>query len=76
MTQSETDVSQILKYFDYNKDGRISYMEFVTAITGEMREEVINLLKQKWAQIEEKSGTKIDGKILKKYLDASFHPDV
>ena len=65
-----------MKYFDVNKDGRVSYVEFVTAITGKFPEDIAELLKQKWTQIEEKEGTKIDGKILKKYLDASHHPDV
>ena len=65
-----------MKYFDINKDGRVSYIEFVTAITGEFPQDLSELLKQKWAQIEEKEGTKIDVKLLKKYLVASLHPDV
>jgi len=64
-----------MKYFDKSKDGRVSYSEFVSAITGDLPDDCIQLLRQKWAAIEEKDGSKIDGKILKKYYDASFHPD-
>jgi len=35
---SEVEVSQILKYFDTNKDGKLSFDEFLRAIRGELNE--------------------------------------
>jgi len=65
-----------MKHFDTSNDGRISYSEFVNAITGDIAPEHQEILKKKWEQIEAKNGTKIDAKILKKYYDPSCHPDV
>ena len=33
---NELEASQCLKYFDTNKDGKISFMEFLGAVRGEL----------------------------------------
>lgn len=35
---SEVEVSQILKYFDTNRDGKLSFDEFLRAIRGDLNE--------------------------------------
>lgn len=41
---SEVEVQQILKYFDTNKDGKLSFDEFLRAIRGDLNERRLKMV--------------------------------
>ena len=49
---SELEVSQCLKYFDTNKDGKISFVEFLGAIRGELDEERRDVVHQAFFSVD------------------------
>jgi hypothetical protein len=44
LTLSEIEVTQIVKFFDTNKDGQISFDEFLRAIRGDLNQRRLNMV--------------------------------
>ena len=58
MSLSELEVSQVLKYFDSNGDGKISFEEFLTAVRGDLSEARRDIVHQAFFSVDRSmSGT-------------------
>lgn len=72
---SDMEVTQIVKYFDTNRDGKISFDEFLRAIRGDLNDRRTNMVHMAY-KVLDKSG---DGLVtlddIMKAYDASHHPD-
>jgi len=49
---SEIEVTQIVKYFDTNKDGKISFDEFLRAIRGDLNARRLNMVHQAYRVLD------------------------
>jgi len=72
---SDLEVTAIVKYFDKNKDGKISFDEFLRAVWGDLNERRRNLVHLAYSKLDKNGdGTvKIDDLLIT--YDASQHPD-
>ena len=72
---SDQEVTQIVKYFDTNRDGKISFDEFLRAIRGELNDRRTDLVHMAY-KVLDKSG---DGLVtlddVMTAYDATCHPD-
>jgi len=73
---SDLEVTAIVKYFDKNKDGKISFDEFLRAIRGDLNDRRRGLVRMAYAKLDKnKDGLVTIEDVLLAY-DASQHPDV
>jgi len=49
---SEVEISQILKYFDTNRDGKLSFDEFLRAIRGELNDRRAQMVNMAYAVLD------------------------
>lgn len=72
---SEIEVTQIVKYFDTNKDGAISFDEFLRAIRGDLNERRRNMVHQAYRVLDKDGSGQVTLEDIRIAYDVSFHPD-
>ena len=56
LTLSEIEVTQIVKHFDTNKDGQLSFDEFLRAIRGSLNARRLDMVHQAYAVLDKDGG--------------------
>ena len=75
LTLSEIEVTQIVKHFDSNKDGQLSFDEFLRAIRGELNARRLDMVHQAYAVLDKDGSGQVNLKDIEIAYDVSFHPD-
>ena len=69
------DMERLFKYFDKNRDGRISYDEFLVAIRGDMNDRRTDLVKLAYEKLDKNGDQTVNLEDMRIAYDVSFHPD-
>lgn len=72
---SEAEVSAILKHFDTNRDGKLSFDEFLRAIRGDMNERRTNMVMQAYRVLDKDGSGQVTIADIEMAYDVSQHPD-
>ena len=72
---SDIEVTQIVKYFDSNNDGQLSFNEFLRAIRGDLNERRCNMVHQAYAVLDKDGSGQVTLKDIEMAYEVSFHPD-
>ena len=72
---SDDEVSAVVKYFDTNKDGKISFDEFLRAIRGDLNENRQNMVHMAYAVLDKSGDGVVTIDDIMMAYDASYHPD-
>lgn len=72
---SEIEVTQIVKHFDTNKDGQISFDEFLRAIRGELNDRRRNMVHLAYRVLDKDGSGQVTLDDIRIAYDVSFHPD-
>ena len=72
---SDIEVTQIVKYFDTNKDGQLSFNEFLRAIRGDLNERRLGMVHQAYRVLDKDGSGQVTLKDIEMAYDVSFHPD-
>jgi len=72
---SDLEVNAIVKYFDKDKNGKISFDEFMRAIRGELNERRLKLIHMAFAVLDRSGDGIVTLKDLLMSYDATQHPD-
>ena len=75
LTLSEIEVTQIVKHFDFNKNGQLSFDEFLRAIRGKLNARRLDMVHQAYAVLDKDGTGQVNLKDIKIAYDVSFHPD-
>ena len=75
LTLSEIEVTQIVKYFDTNKDGKISFDEFLRAIRGDLNPRRNSLVEMAFKILDKDGSGEVTLKDISEAYDVSSHPD-
>ena len=69
------DMERLFKYFDKNRDGRVSYDEFLRAIRGDLNERRAGLVQLAYAKLDKNGDQTVNIEDMKIAYDVSCHPD-
>lgn len=69
------DMDRLFKYFDKNRDGRVSYDEFLRAIRGDLNDRRAGLVQLAYAKLDKNGDQTVNLEDMKIAYDVSFHPD-
>lgn len=72
---SEIEVNQIVKHFDTNKDGKLSFDEFLRAIRGELNERRAGLVDQAYSVLDKNGDYLVTIADIEMAYNVDFHPD-
>ena len=75
LTLSEIEVTQIVKHFDSNKDGQLSFDEFLRAIRGELNARRLDMVHQAYRVLDKDGSGQVTIEDIRIAYDVSFHPD-
>ena len=75
LTLSEIEVTQIVKHFDTNKDGQLSFDEFLRAIRGALNDRRLNMVHQAYRVLDKDGSGQVTIDDIRMAYDVSFHPD-
>lgn len=75
LTLSEIEVTQIVKHFDSNKDGQLSFDEFLRAIRGELNARRLDMVHQAYRVLDKDGSGQVTIEDIRMAYDVSFHPD-
>jgi len=75
MNLSELEVTQIVKYFDTNKDGKISFDEFLRAIRGALNDRRQSLVLLAYQKLDKDGSGQVTIEDIEAIYDPSCHPD-
>ena len=75
LTLSEIEVTQIVKHFDTNKDGQLSFDEFLRAIRGSLNARRLDMVHQAYAVLDKDGSGQVTIDDIRIAYDVSFHPD-
>ncbi len=70
------EADQIFSIFDHNRNGYLSFDEFITVILGDFPAYRVNIVKQAFAFLDRDSDGYLDIDEVKARFDPSRHPDV
>ena len=73
---SEQEVTAIIKNFDTNKDGKLSFDEFLRAIRGDLNQRRRDMVHLAYAVLDKDGSGIVTIADVEIAYDASFHPDV
>lgn len=65
-----------MKHFDTNRDGKISFDEFLRAVRGELNPHRLKFVKMAYAKLDKNGDGTVTLADLRDTYDVSFHPDV
>lgn len=69
-------MKQLLKVFDKNNDNVIDYDEFLRGVAGQMNNSRVAVVKRAFQKLDEDGSGAITLQDVKKFYDASKHPEV
>lgn len=72
---SDIEVTQIVKHFDTNKDGQLSFDEFLRAIRGNLNARRLDMVHQAYKVLDKDGSGQVTIEDIKIAYDVSFHPD-
>ena len=72
---SEIEVTQIVKNFDTNKDGQLSFDEFLRAIRGSLNQRRLDMVHQAYRVLDKDGSGQVTIDDIRMAYDVSFHPD-
>jgi len=72
----DEEVTAIVKYFDTNKDGKISFDEFLRAVRGELNDRRTDLVHLAYKKLDATGDGIVKTEDIVKIYDASHHEDV
>lgn len=72
---SEGEITQIVKNFDTNMDGKLSFDEFMRAIRGDMNARRTDMVHQAYKVLDKDGSGQVTIKDIEMAYDVSFHPD-
>lgn len=72
---SDDEVSAIVKYFDTNKDGKISFDEFLRAVRGDLNKRRIEMVHMAYNVLDKSGDGLVTLSDIMDIYDVSFHPD-
>lgn len=75
LSLSELEITQIVKYFDTNNDGKISFEEFLRAIRGELNARRRSLVHLAYKKLDKNGNGLVTIEDIEIAYDPSFHPD-
>jgi len=75
LTLSEIEITQIIKYFDTNKDGKLSFDEFLRAIRGDLNARRRDMVHQAYAVLDKDGSGQVTIKDIEIAYKVDFHPD-
>lgn len=73
---SEQEVTAIIKHFDTNKDGKLSFDEFLRAIRGDLNERRKDMVMQAYRVLDKDGSGMVTIADIEMAYDASYHPEV
>jgi Ca2+-binding EF-hand superfamily protein len=73
---SPLDMERLFKFFDKNRDGRVSYDEFLRALRGDLNERRAGLVRLAYAKLDRNGDQTVNIEDMRIAYDTSFHPDV
>ncbi len=68
-------MKSIVKYFDKDRNGKISFDEFMRALRGEMNERRLGMVKLAFGQLDKKNRGVVTLNDLLEIYDVTHHPD-
>ena len=71
---SEIEVSQIVKHFDTNRDGKISFDELLRALRGSLNDRRQKAVNDAWAKIDRRRDGAVELQVLEGFFRAAQHP--
>ena len=75
MNFSEIEVTQIVKHFDTNKDGMLSFDEFLRAIRGSLNQRRLDMVHQAYRVLDKDGSGQVTIDDIRIAYDVSYHPD-
>mmetsp|Transcript_1949 Transcript_1949/g.231 ORF Transcript_1949/g.231 Transcript_1949/m.231 type:complete len:115 (+) Transcript_1949:1005-1349(+) len=72
---SPMDLDRLFRYFDKNRDGRISYDEFLRCLRGDLNDRRRNLIGLAYQKLDRTHDGKVNIEDMRVAYDVSFHPD-
>ena len=75
LSLSEIEVTQIVKHFDTNKDGQLSFDEFLRAIRGDLNPRRRNMVHQAYRVLDKDGSGQVTIADIRIAYDVSFRPD-
>ena len=66
----------MLKHFDTNKDGKISFDEFLRAVRGELNPHRLKFVHMAYDKLDKNGDGTVTLDDIKMAYDVSYHPDV
>lgn len=72
---SEIEITQIVKNFDTNKDGKLSFDEFIRAMRGDLSARRLDMVHQAYRVLDKDGSGLVTIKDIEMAYDVSFHPD-
>ena len=72
---SELEVTQIVKHFDTNQDGQLSFDEFLRAIRGDLNARRRDMVHQAYKVLDKDGSGQVTIRDIEIAYDVSFHPD-
>lgn len=72
---SEEEVSAVVKYFDTNNDGKISFDEFLRAVRGDLNQRRTEMVHMAYKVLDKTGDGLVTIDDIMKAYDVSFHPD-
>ena len=72
---SEIEVTQIVKYFDTNKDGAISFDEFLRAIRGDLNDRRLDMVHQAYQVLDKDGSGQVTIDDIRMAYNVDHHPD-
>ena len=75
MNFSEIEVTPIVKHFDTNKDGMLSFDEFLRAIRGSLNQRRLDMVHQAYRVLDKDGSGQVTIDDVRIAYDVSFHPD-
>jgi len=72
---SEIEITQIVKHFDSNRDGKLSFDEFLRAIRGDMNARRTGMVHMAYNVLDKDGSGQVTIADIEMAYDVSFHPD-